>query len=116
MIIKKISEVPAEPVTIEGAKNVVARMIFGPQDHAPTFAMRQFEIAPGGHTPLHSHPYEHEVIVLQGRLEVVDKDKPIPLEPGDAVMVEPNLRHQFRNLSPDKLAKMICIIPVEYQK
>jgi len=116
MIIKKISEVPAEPVTIEGAKEVTVRVIFGPQDRAPTFAMRQFEIAAGGHTPLHSHPYEHEVIVLEGKLEVIDQDKPIALEPGQAVMVEANKKHQFRNTSADKPAKMICLIPAKYQK
>ena len=28
--------------------------------------MRQFEVAPGGHTPKHSHGHEHEVFVLEG--------------------------------------------------
>ena len=28
--------------------------------------MRQFELAPGGHTPRHTHAHEHEVFVLEG--------------------------------------------------
>ena len=33
----------------------------------PNFVLRVFTITPGGHTPLHSHPREHEVCVLSGK-------------------------------------------------
>ena len=33
---------------------------------AINFAMRLFEMEPGGYSPLHSHPWEHEVYVLSG--------------------------------------------------
>ncbi len=53
--------IPAQRVELEGAKGVLMRCLIGEADHAPSFTMRQFEIAPGGWTPRHSHAYEHEV-------------------------------------------------------
>jgi quercetin dioxygenase-like cupin family protein len=33
---------------------------------ANNFVMRLFEIEPEGNTPLHTHPWEHEVFILEG--------------------------------------------------
>ena len=43
MLVKKIKDVTATPVEMEGAENVKVRVLFGPEDGAPTFAMRVFE-------------------------------------------------------------------------
>ena len=40
---------------------------------APNFTMRHFEVAPGGRTPFHAHPWEHEVYVLSGTGKVRQK-------------------------------------------
>ena len=69
MIITHAKDVKAEDVG-EGAKGVKIRWLIGEQDGAPNFAMRHFEVAPGGHTPHHSHDWEHEVFVLSGRGKV----------------------------------------------
>ena len=58
--------VTQKPVEMEGAKGCSVRWLVGPEQDAPNFAMRQFEVAAGGHTPRHRHPYEHEVFVLEG--------------------------------------------------
>ena len=71
MLIKKIDEVKAKAVEMEGAKDVTVRVLFGPADGAPTFAMRVFEVAGGGHTPYHEHPFEHEVNVPVYNLSVL---------------------------------------------
>ena len=60
-------EVPANEVTMEGAAGCRVRWLIGEGDKAPNFAMREFEVAPGGHTPKHFHDYEHEVYVLAGK-------------------------------------------------
>ena len=39
MQIKKIQDVPATEVEMEGAKGVKVRVLFGPKDGVPTFAM-----------------------------------------------------------------------------
>ena len=52
---------------MEGAAGCRVRWLIGEGDNAPNFAMRKFEVAPGGHTPRHFHDYEHEVYVLAGK-------------------------------------------------
>ena len=59
-------QIEAAPVTMEGSAGCRIRCLVGEPDGAPSFSMRQFEVAPGGHTPQHAHAYEHEVFVLEG--------------------------------------------------
>ena len=77
---------------------------------AKNFAMRLFEIEPGGHTPLHKHPWEHEVFALEGMGELFDGEKTMYFEQGYVVFVPPNEIHQFRNNSKSSL-RVICLIP-----
>lgn len=116
MLIKNLDTVPSQPVTMEGAAGASVRVVFGPKDSAPTFAMRIFELAPSGHTPYHEHNFEHEVLVLEGRLAVVTPAGPRELAPHDALLVAPNETHQFRNLSDTTPAKFMCLVPIAYQK
>ncbi len=72
--------------------------------------MREFEVAPGGHTPKHFHDYEHEVYVLAGSGVVIDDDRERPLRAGDVVFVAPNDVHQFRNTGSEPM-RFLCLIP-----
>ncbi|MCK5175745.1 MAG: cupin domain-containing protein [Planctomycetes bacterium] len=116
MLIKRIDEVPAVPVEMDGAKDVSVRVLFGPDDAAPTFAMRVFDLDKSGHTPYHSHPFEHEVIVLGGEIIAVTETAETPLTAGDVVMMMPDETHQFRNASNTDKARMVCLVPIQYQK
>jgi quercetin dioxygenase-like cupin family protein len=84
--------------------------LIGEGDQAPNFAMREFEVAPGGHTPKHFHDYEHEVYVLSGHGAVIDGDTQRPLKQGDVVLVAPNDVHQFRNTGAEPM-RFLCLIP-----
>lgn len=110
MQVKKTSDVPAANVTMEGAAGCRVRWLIGEGEQAPNFAMREFEVAPGGHTPKHFHDYEHEVYVLAGRGEVVDGDQRRSLSPGDVVFVAPNDVHQFCNTGSEPM-RFLCLIP-----
>lgn len=110
MRIKNHTEVPAAEVTMEGAAGCQVRWLIGEKDQAPNFAMREFEVAPGGHTPKHFHDYEHEVYVLAGSGTLVDGDQERPLSAGDVVFVEPNDVHQFRNTGSEPM-RFLCLIP-----
>jgi quercetin dioxygenase-like cupin family protein len=101
--------VESQTVDMPGASKTKVRWLIGPPA-APNFAMRQFEIEPGGHTPRHHHDYEHEVYVLEGTGIVTEGDEAHPLKPGDVVFVQPNDVHQFRNTG-SKTLKMLCLIP-----
>ena len=97
-------------VDMEGATACQVRQLVGENVNAPNFAMRQFEIAPGGHTPKHFHPYEHEVYILDGAGEVLDGESPRSITAGDVVYVAPDDVHQFRNTGDEPL-RFLCLIP-----
>lgn len=103
-------EVPLRPVEMEGAVGCQLRVLVGQEDGAPNFTMRQFEVAPGGHTPLHSHGYEHEVFVLEGEGAVQIGQCHYPLRPGTVVFVPAGTLHQFRNEGSGVL-RFLCLIP-----
>jgi hypothetical protein len=78
MKINHFAEINEKPVEMEGASGCSVRWLVSESDGAPNFAMRRFEVAPGGYTPRHSHPYEHEVYVLEGEGVVYENDRPHP--------------------------------------
>ncbi len=98
------------PVEMEGAAGARTRCLIGERDGAPGFTMRQFEIAPGGHTPKHAHEYEHEVFILEGTGVVLEDNVENALRPGTVVFVPPSQVHQFRNTGSQPL-KFLCLIP-----
>ncbi len=104
--------VELKPVVTEGAERCSIREILTSREGAPTFAMRQFVVEPGGHTPLHQHPWEHEVYILggNGRLQLADGQE--ALAAGDAVLVAPNELHRFECVGDQPLV-FLCMIPVE---
>jgi len=110
MRLKNHIEVPSADVTMEGAAGCKVRWLIGERDDAPNFAMREFEVAPGGHTPKHFHDYEHEIYVLGGTGVIVDGSEERPLAAGDVVLVAPNDVHQFRNTGSETL-RFLCLIP-----
>ncbi|OHB85221.1 MAG: cupin [Planctomycetes bacterium RBG_16_64_12] len=103
-------KVGSTTVETDGAAGCRIRCLIGEADGAPSFSMRQFEVAPGGHTPKHSHAHEHEVFVLEGTGVVVEGAVEHPLRAGTAVYVPPKALHQFRNTGTGAL-KFLCLIP-----
>jgi len=99
-----------KPVEMEGAQGCQVRQLINESDGAPTFAMRQFEVGVKGHTPKHSHPYEHEVFVLEGQGVILEGDAEHPLKAGDVVLVSPDEIHQFKNTGEAPL-KFLCLVP-----
>ena len=93
-------------------KNVEKRVLIGPENDAPNFSMRKFTLQLGGHTPYHTHAWEHEVYVLAGSGVVKFADGFKPVAAGDYVFVPPNDEHQFKNVGADPF-EFICIVPLE---
>lgn len=75
----------------------------------PTFVLRVFTLKPGGHTPRHTHPWEHEVYVLSGKGRA-EGERGFDLAAGDAVYVAPGEVHSFVNRGDGDL-RFICVIP-----
>ena len=98
-----------------GALGCAYRVAISRRDGAPNFAMRIFEVQPGGHTPLHQHPYEHEIYILEGAGTIWREDHEVPVTPGDVLLIPADERHQFQN-SATSIFKFMCLIPAQFQK
>ncbi|MGC9529179.1 MAG: cupin domain-containing protein [Candidatus Bipolaricaulaceae bacterium] len=110
-LVRELEAVPAEAVGgAGGAEGVHKRILIGPQDGAPTFAVRLFSVQAGGHTPRHSHPFEHGVVVLKGSGELVSPEGSIPLRAGHVAYVPPGELHQFRNTGEGAF-EFLCVVP-----
>ncbi|MCH2161462.1 MAG: cupin domain-containing protein, partial [Phycisphaerales bacterium] len=85
------------PVDMDGVDGVSMRILLGREHGMENFSMRHFVVEPGGHTPRHQHPYEHQVIVLAGEGEAEHDGSTMSIAPGEVLHVEPDKVHQFRN-------------------
>jgi quercetin dioxygenase-like cupin family protein len=103
------TEIEAEEVD-EPAKSVKVRWLIDEKMGAPNFAMRLFEVAPGGNTPNHAHDWEHEIFVLEGRGSVLTEMGEVEIKPWDVVYVEPNEKHSIKN-NGEETFKFLCLIP-----
>ncbi len=110
MKIQRIEEIDQKPVEMAGATQTQMRMLVGPAEGAMNFHMRQFEVAPGGHTPHHQHDYEHEILILAGQGIAKSEAGERTFKAGDVIWVPPNEMHQFANTGAEAL-KFICLIP-----
>ncbi|MFW6032268.1 MAG: cupin domain-containing protein [Phycisphaeraceae bacterium] len=116
MLIRRSQQVESQVMEMEGAEGVTMRLLVGREDGAPTFAMRLFEVSPGGHTPRHSHPFEHEAIILEGCGQVlggVHGGTIRPVSQGDAIFIPAGEPHQFRNVG-EAVLRFLCMVPVRF--
>ncbi len=115
MKIDNLQKLPTEPVEMPGARDCRIQLAITPRDGAPNFAMRVFHVAPGGHTPLHQHPYEHEIYVMAGRGTVWRDGQEVTLRPGDVLYIPADEQHQFKNAGEGEF-QFMCLIPAKFQK
>jgi quercetin dioxygenase-like cupin family protein len=110
MKIENSKNIAKMPVEHEGAKDTEIRWLISKEDGAQNFALRMFELQPGGCTPLHTHAHEHEVFVVEGKGVFVYEGQQHPFETEYVIFVPPNKEHQFRNAG-ESVLRMLCIIP-----
>ncbi|MFB0555008.1 MAG: cupin domain-containing protein [Phycisphaerae bacterium] len=110
MKIEKSSNVSKCAVEVEGAKDVQIRWLISKADGAENFAMRMFELQPGGLTPLHTHPHEHEVFVIEGQGLFIYEGQEYEFGPEYVIFVPGGKEHQFRNTG-NSVLRILCLIP-----
>ncbi len=116
MKIVKLNDVEKIKVEMDGAKGVWKQLPISMADGTPNFSVRVFSIEPNGHTPFHTHPFEHLNYIIKGHGTLVSEDgKEYDLFPGDFALVLPNERHQYKNKSSKDTFVMICAVPKEYE-
>jgi quercetin dioxygenase-like cupin family protein len=96
----------------EGASKLKVRWLITKEMGAPNFAMRLFEMEPKGHSPFHSHPWEHEVFILEGEGLVVSEEGEKKFRAGDVIFILPNEKHQLKN-NGEKTVKFLCLVPLQ---
>jgi len=110
MKIKQNSKIKQVEVAEEGAKNTRKKILIGSNDGSKNIIMRYFTITSGGHSPKHSHNWEHLVKIESGKGIVVDKDSSkIEVSEGCSIFIEANEMHQFQNPF-EKNFEFICVI------
>jgi quercetin dioxygenase-like cupin family protein len=110
MRIKQYAEVEATHFDSREAKAVAARVVIGKKDDAQNFYMRVFTISPGGHTPKHTHDWEHEMFVHVGTGEIFGNGQWHPMKPGNVVFIPANEVHQMKNTGQELLV-VVCLVP-----
>ncbi|MFI4897232.1 MAG: cupin domain-containing protein [Phycisphaerales bacterium JB059] len=112
VVIRNIDEAERSEVQMEGVRGATMAVMVGREDGAPNFAVRQFVVEPGGHTPRHSHDYEHEVFVVSGSGDILLEGTRHPIRGGDVIYVPADEEHQFRADGAGEGLRFLCAVPV----
>lgn len=114
MLIRNIDETPLKPVEMAGVQGAQMAIMCGREHGAPNFALRQFKVEPGGHTPRHSHDYEHEVFIVDGSGTILLEGAERPIRKGDVILVPANEEHQFKSAAANNASglRFLCLVPV----
>ncbi len=105
------TDIPSHPFGDEAPGVFIRWLIDKEKDGAPFYALRLIEVMPGGHTPRHTHPFEHENFVLEGKGRVMIDGEWHSVEPGSVVFVPPDVEHTYVNEGTEPF-KFLCGIPV----
>jgi len=92
-----------------GPRGVSVRWLVGRQEGAPYFAVRYYEVEPGGQTIYDQHTHDHGVIILRGKGKVRLGERMHDVSFGDVVYIPPNEVHQFENSGNETFA-FLCVI------
>ena len=115
MKITDLTKVEKKKMEMEGADKVFKQVPIGKDDGTPLMSLRVFTFEPGGHTPYHTHPFEHVNYIIEGSgVLVTGSGEERPVKKGDFVLVLPHEKHQYRNTSDGSMV-MICGAPKEYE-
>ncbi|MBN2397735.1 MAG: cupin domain-containing protein [Deltaproteobacteria bacterium] len=107
MIIRHYADVEA----VEMMEGVKKRVVIGEKEGAPNFIMRIFDLEPGASSPLHEHPWEHEIFVLEGRAVARNSEGvETPIREGDTIFIPPGEEHCLTNRGEGAF-RFMCLIP-----
>ena len=116
MKITALDKLEKAKVMLEGAKEVWKQVPISKNDGSPAFSFRVFTIEPNGHTPYHTHPFEHLNFIIEGDgVMVNEKSEEQEIHAGDFALVLPDEKHQYRNTSASEPLVMICAVPKDYE-
>ena len=88
--------------TLVAARTTV-RQLLTPEGDYRQCEIKLFEMQPDGYSPLHKHPSEHKVLIIEGEGIVFDGKKEASIQSGDVISITSNEQHQFKNTKAKSL-------------
>lgn len=76
------------------------------------FALRYFEIEPGGYSSLEKHQHVHLVITVRGNGKALVGERLITMRPYDIVYVPPDVPHRWMNPFSEPFG-FLCVVDAE---
>lgn len=110
MPVIKASDIKTMPIVMPDASAVEKANVIGPDEGWSDHTLRVFALHPGGHTPHHSHDWEHINYIIRGRGTLQIGDEKHSVGAGDYAFVPANTEHQFKNAGAEPF-EFICIVP-----
>ena len=107
--VRHSDEIPREEVGAGEATEI--QVLIGPEQGAPSFAMRRFIMGSGGGMPLHTNTVEHEQYVLRGRARVTLGDEVHEVRAGTVLLIPAGVPHDYRVLEAPY--EFLCMVPNE---
>jgi quercetin dioxygenase-like cupin family protein len=107
MPVREAASVSSQPVT--AGRGTRFQVLIGP-DQAPNFAMRRFDMEPGGGMPRHTNEVEHEQYVLHGRARVGIGDEVFDVSADDVVYIPAGVPHWYE-ADIDEGFAFLCVVP-----
>jgi len=112
MFVKNLKDIEGKEIAGDGIKNVLKRVPVGPEQGWKDNILRVFTIQKEGHTPKHSHDWEHVNYVISGKGTLEMSGEKHEMATGSFAFVPPNVEHQYANTGDDDFV-MICIVPTQ---
>jgi quercetin dioxygenase-like cupin family protein len=107
MNVKRIDSITAE--TVQSGVGVTKKVLIS-HEEAPNFAMRCFEIQPGGSMPNHTNQVEHEQFVLSGSAKIGIGEEIVEVKKDDIVFIPADVPHWYVNNGNEPF-KFLCLVP-----
>ena len=95
-----------------GAQGVLKKTLMGAPEGWQDYVMRLFELAEGGHSPKHAHPWPHIAFIVKGTGSISLDGAEHEIKEGSYAYIPANAEHQFSNGNKSKM-QFICIVPPE---
>ena len=99
----------------EDVASVTETWLIGKAEGAENFAMRYYQVGPGGNSRKEHHPYDHGILILHGSGEVLLGTEKHAICQGDVIHIPPDLEHQLINHGSNAMG-FLCIIPAKRKK
>ncbi len=78
-----------------GSARVVMKQLVGKEDGAEKTSLHEIRFQKGGHTSVHRHDWQHQMLVASGRGVLLTGGKEVPLKAGDVLVIGRGEDHGF---------------------